>query len=54
MGNQERVKSRQMKVLKWSKTIVGQVDLTPKFCLSFCLELQSAKSTYKHVDLDLY
>ena len=36
-----------------SKTIVGQVDLTAKLCLSFCLELQSAKSTYQHVDLDL-
>ena len=30
-----------------------QVDLTAKLCLSFCLELQSAKSTYQHVDLDL-
>ena len=38
---------------RWSKTIVGQVDLTAKLCLSFCLELQSAKSTYQHVDLDL-
>ena len=40
-------------VQRWSKTIVGQVDLTAKLCLSFCLELQSAKSTYQHVDLDL-
>ena len=39
---------------RWSKIIVGQVDLTAKLCLSFCLELQSAKSTYQHVDLDLY
>ena len=39
---------------RWSKTIVGQVDLTAKLCLSFCLELQSTKSTYQHVDLDLY
>ena len=38
---------------RWSKTIVGQVDLTAKLCLSFCLELKSAKSTYQHVDLDL-
>ena len=38
---------------RWSKTIVGQVDLTAKLCLSFCLELQSVKSTYQHVDLDL-
>ena len=30
----------------WSKTIVGQVDLTAKLCWSFCLELQSAKYTY--------
>ena len=42
-----------LKLLRWSKTIVGQVDLTAKLCLSFCLELQSAKSTYQHVDLDL-
>ena len=41
-------------VIRWSKTIVGQVDLTAKVWLSFCLELQSAKSTYQHVDLDLY
>ena len=33
---------------------MGQVDLTAKLCLSFCLELQSAKSTYQHVDLDFY
>ena len=33
---------------------MGQVDLTAKLYLSFCLELQSAKSTYQHVDLDLY
>ena len=26
---------------RWSKTIVGQVDLTAKLCLSFCLKLQS-------------
>ena len=39
--------------IRWSKAIVGQVDLTAKLCLSFCLELQSAKSTYQHVDLDL-
>ena len=38
---------------RWSKTIVGYVDLTARLCLSFCLELQSAKSTYQHVDLDL-
>ena len=37
-----------------SKTIVSQVDLTAKLCLPFCLELQSAESTYHHVDLDLY
>ena len=30
---------------------MGQVDLTAKLFLSFCLELQSAKSTYQHVDL---
>ena len=41
------------RVYRWSKAIVGQVDLTAKLCLSFCLELQSAKSTYQHVDLDL-
>ena len=40
-------------IIRWSKTIVGQVDLTAKLCLSFCLELHSAKSTYRHVDLDL-
>ena len=28
---------------------MGQVDLTAKLCLSFCLELQSAKSTYQHI-----
>ena len=39
---------------RWSKTIVGQVDLKAKLYLSFCLELQSAKSTYQHVDLDLH
>ena len=39
---------------RWSKTIVGQVDLTAKLCLYFCLELQLAKSTYEHVDFDLY
>ena len=33
---------------RWSKTIVGQIELTAKLCLSFCLELQSAKSTYQH------
>ena len=33
---------------------MGQVDLTAKLCLSFCLELQSVKSTYQHVDLDFY
>ena len=38
---------------RWSRIIVGQVDLTAKLCLSICLELQSAKSTYQHVDLDL-
>ena len=42
-----------MLTIRWSKTIVGQVDLTAKLCLSFCLEIQSAKSTYQHVDLDL-
>ena len=30
---------------------MGQVDLTAKLCLSFCLELQCAKSTSQHVDL---
>ena len=35
------------------KQLLGQVDFTVKLCLSFCLELQSAKSTYQHVDLDL-
>ena len=30
---------------RWSKTTVGQVDLTAKLCLSFYSELQSAKST---------
>ena len=44
---------KHQKLYRWSKTIVGQVDLTAKLCLSFCLELQSAKSTYHHVDLDL-
>ena len=39
---------------RWSKTMVGQVDLTAKSCLPFCLKLQSTKSTYQHVDLDLY
>ena len=39
---------------QWPETIVGQVDLTTKLCFSFCFELQSAKSTYQHVDLDLY
>ena len=28
---------------------MGQVDLTAKLCLFFCLELQSAESTYQHV-----
>ena len=37
---------------RWSKTIVGQVDLKAKLYLSFCLELQSAKSTYQNVDLN--
>ena len=32
-------------VYRWSKTIVGQVDLAVKLCWSFCLELQSAKYT---------
>ena len=26
---------------RWSKTTVGQVDLTAKLCLSFCLELRT-------------
>ena len=39
-------------IFRWSK--VSQVDLTAKLCLSFCLELQSAKSNYQHVDLYLY
>ena len=34
----------QSPLFRWSKTIVGQVDLTAKLCLSFCLELQSTKS----------
>ena len=34
---------------RWLKTIVVQVDLAAKLCLSFCLELQSAKSTYQPV-----
>ena len=41
-------------IIRWSKTIVGQVDLTAKLCLSFWLELKSAKATYQHVDLDLH
>ena len=45
--------TKQERLYRWSKTIVGQVDLTAKLCLSFCLELQTAKSTYQHVDLDL-
>ena len=40
------------RLYRWSKTIVGQVDLTEKLCLSCCLELQSAKSTCQHVDFD--
>ena len=44
----------QVNMYRWSKTIVGQVDLKAKLLLSFCLELQSAKSTYQHVDLDLH
>ena len=44
---------KHRRCIRWSKTIVGQVDLTAKLCLSFCLELQSAKSTYQHVDLAL-
>ena len=41
-------------LIRWAKTMVGQVDLTAKLCLSFCLELQPAKSTYQHVDFALY
>ena len=33
---------------------MSQVDLTAKLCLSFCLDLQPARSTCQHVDLDLY
>ena len=50
--HQENVRSHIK--LKKSKTIVGQVDSKAKMYLSFCLELQSAKSTYQHVDLDLH
>ena len=45
---------RKPHIYRWSKTIVGQVDLKAKLYLSFCLELQSAKSTYQPVDLDLH
>ena len=44
---------KKKSIFRCYKTIVDQVDLTAKLCLSFCLELQTAKSTYQHVDLDL-
>ena len=50
----ERLRRQIVEEELWSKTIVSQVDLKAKLYLSFCLELQSAKSTYQHVDLDLH